>query len=123
MEVQEVQLSSINLGVESISSLIRLKKDRLYLNMGYCDMLLYLTSNTIDTIPIRREGLRMDFDRAFKMEQLLDSLGMVDFIEMLTSICYEKADHVRTNWQDEGLAKVWEYNAKQLDHLKVKEPY
>ena len=65
----------------------------------------------------------MDKDRAYQMEQLLDSLGMVDFIEMLTSICYEKAEHVRTNWQDERLGKAWESNAKALEKVKVSNCY
>ncbi len=66
---------------------------------------------------------RIREDRAYQMEQLLDSLGVVDFVEMLTSICYEKADHVRSNWQDEVLAKAWERNAKAFEKVKVNECY
>ena len=65
----------------------------------------------------------MNKDRAYEMEELLDSLGIVDFIEMLTSICYEKADHVRTNWQDKELAKAWENNARALEKVKISNCY
>jgi len=62
-------------------------------------------------------------DRAGQMEQLVDSLGMIDFLEILEGICYEKSDHIRTNWQDEELAKCWERNAKTLSKVKVSNCY
>ena len=65
----------------------------------------------------------MEDDRAYTMEQLVDSLGMVDFMEMLENICYEKAEHVRTNWQDKELAKCWEKNAKELSKVRVSNCY
>ena len=61
----------------------------------------------------------MNEDKAYQMEELLDKLGIVDFIEMLESICYEKEEHLKTNWQDSTIAKLWHRNAKALENLKV----
>ena len=54
-----------------------------------------------------------------KIEQEIDIYGMGSIIDILVTICYEKADHVRTNWQDEYLAKQWEKQAKVFDKIKI----
>jgi len=53
------------------------------------------------------------------LEDLIDKHGLSGVVSALSDICYEKANHVRTNWQDEVLAKAWEKNAKVLDRVKV----
>lgn len=42
------------------------------------------------------------------MESLVDSDGVVGVLALLGAVCDDKANHIRENWQDEGLAKEWE---------------
>ena len=50
----------------------------------------------------------------FDLETMIDRLGMVNTMLLLTHICEEKAEHVRENWQDEELAKRWHIVADAL---------
>jgi hypothetical protein len=50
-----------------------------------------------------------------ELEQFIDSNGMQAVLDMLVSICHEKAHHLRSNWQDETMARQWEQGAKRLD--------
>lgn len=54
------------------------------------------------------------------LESLLDQTSIQQVVLMLARICNEKADHVRSNWQDDGLAKAWEKNASLLGSLESK---
>jgi len=49
-----------------------------------------------------------------KVEAIIDIVGMFSFMCMVGDICDEKADHIRSNWQDENLAKVWDKEAKVI---------
>jgi hypothetical protein len=51
------------------------------------------------------------------LESLVDKYSLAQVIENLAEICYGKAEHLRTNWQDEQSAKYWERNGKRLDRL------
>tara|TARA_R110002073_G_scaffold327139_1_gene507566 strand:+ start:479 stop:769 length:291 start_codon:yes stop_codon:yes gene_type:complete len=44
----------------------------------------------------------------FELESMIDRLGMSEIMLLLVHICDEKAEHIRSNWQDEGLAKRWD---------------
>lgn len=48
------------------------------------------------------------------LERMLDEGGYDWLVMTLQEICYEKADHIRSNWQDEKLAKSWENRANKL---------
>lgn len=54
------------------------------------------------------------------LEMLVDKHSLSNVLALLESICHEKAEHVRTNWQDESLAKAWERAAKTLDSARAK---
>lgn len=41
------------------------------------------------------------------LEALVDSNSLSRVLECLSDIAHLKADHVATNWQDDGLAKAW----------------
>ena len=43
-----------------------------------------------------------------ELESMIDRLGMSEIMLLLVHICDEKAEHIRSNWQDEGLAKRWD---------------
>jgi hypothetical protein len=43
-----------------------------------------------------------------------------ELIQALAHICREKADHLRTNWQDQQAAKMWDHDASLIDRLPRK---
>lgn len=54
-----------------------------------------------------------------QLESLVDTFGLAAMIDELEAMCYEKAEHIRTNWQDgtsgnEYLAKTWERDGGKL---------
>lgn len=48
------------------------------------------------------------------LEGLIDATSVVAVMQALSEICSEKADHVRTNWQDAKLARMWDTAAGQI---------
>ncbi len=57
-----------------------------------------------------------------ELELLLDRYGPHDIAAALAHVCGEKADHVRSAWQDEELAKAWERAAREFDKCADKLP-
>lgn len=51
------------------------------------------------------------------LEDIVDSASLEEVLAALSNMCFEKAEHVRTNWQDEPLAKAWEKNGKLIDSI------
>ena len=51
------------------------------------------------------------------LERLIDSTSLAKVVEMLSGIAGEKADHIRTNWQDDRLASRWQRVANRLDKV------
>ncbi len=49
------------------------------------------------------------------IEQIIDRNGLHKTLLLIEDICFEKAEHVRTNWQDEVLSKMWEHAANQVN--------
>ena len=49
-----------------------------------------------------------------QLERLIDATTLRAVLDDLHGICYEKAEHLRANWQDERAAKAWERIAKRL---------
>lgn len=47
-----------------------------------------------------------------RLEIIVDSsglsLGAITVAELMSEICFDKADHLRANWQDEAGAEIWE---------------
>lgn len=54
------------------------------------------------------------------LESMVDSTSVSTLIETLSEICWEKAQHIRDNWQDEPLAQVWERAGNQLSGFYAK---
>jgi hypothetical protein len=50
-----------------------------------------------------------------ELEALIDRIGLSNLLEDVCSVCHEKADHLRTNWQDDAAAKAWEHAAKTIE--------
>lgn len=47
-------------------------------------------------------------DEAVALEAMIDRCGLETVVAALALICGEKAEHVRSNWQDRALAKAWD---------------
>ena len=55
-----------------------------------------------------------------EIEHILDQTSLDAVIDALATVCWEKADHLRSNWQDDMSAKVWERKAKALAKLATR---
>lgn len=51
------------------------------------------------------------------LEGLIDRNGLSGTLADLVAVCYEKAEHLRANWQDEEAAKAWERHASRIEGL------
>ena len=49
-------------------------------------------------------------------------IGLDGILEMIANICHEKAEHLRSNWQDESSAQLWERTGNMLDHFYATMP-
>ena len=54
------------------------------------------------------------------LESILDQFTMTTIIDFLSSIASEKAEHLRSNWQDEPAARQWERMSKVLERSMEK---
>jgi hypothetical protein len=52
------------------------------------------------------------------LEQLIDSHGLGTVVEALAEVARDKAEHVRTAWQDEQYARHWDRAARELDKAR-----
>lgn len=43
-----------------------------------------------------------------ELERIIDACGLDEVINTLADICFGKAEHLRSNWQDNNTAKLWE---------------
>jgi dihydrodipicolinate synthase/N-acetylneuraminate lyase len=53
------------------------------------------------------------------LEALIDKHGLKTVVSALSNVCGEKAEHLRSNWQDKASARVWENAGKTLDRVSV----
>ena len=51
------------------------------------------------------------------LEAILDRVGNARLVDALSRIASEKAEHVRSNWQDKNLARVWVRISNRYDNL------
>lgn len=54
---------------------------------------------------------------ADKLEEMIDAGGLTKLVDALSVIAFEKAEHIRSNWQDVTTANAWERDAKALQRL------
>ncbi len=55
-----------------------------------------------------------DSDIESTLEGMIDRWTMVSVLDALVDICDGKAGHLRSNWQDETSARVWDYLARRI---------
>jgi hypothetical protein len=54
------------------------------------------------------------------LESLIDQVGLRNVVYALALISAEKAEHLRSNWQDDASARVWDSDARKLDSCAAK---
>jgi len=52
-----------------------------------------------------------------QLETLVDGIGLHEVAIALMNICFDKAEHVLTNWQDQDLAKEWTRKGNILESI------
>jgi hypothetical protein len=57
---------------------------------------------------------------ANELERLADKHGISKLLFALVEVCHAKAEHLRSNWQDERNAKNWLTDAAALEKLAAK---
>ncbi len=57
----------------------------------------------------------MDNDLLIQLEQLMDTYGLPAILDALAEVSREKAEHVRSTWQDYALARMQDKNARLLE--------
>lgn len=55
-----------------------------------------------------------------ELEAIVDAIGLGMTLSVLAMIAGDKADHLRSNWQDAGTAKVWEAAGRDIGKLAAK---
>lgn len=50
------------------------------------------------------------------LEGAIDESSLASVIEALSVIAYEKAEHIRSTWQDQQTARMWTRNARRLEN-------
>ena len=55
------------------------------------------------------------------LEALIDQIGLENVIDQISTICLEKAEHIRSTYIDTtALPDHWEYLSKEVEKLRVK---
>lgn len=49
-----------------------------------------------------------------QIEAIIDRTSVVEVLALIADICSEKADHIRSNWQDRRTAAVWDRAARTV---------
>jgi hypothetical protein len=55
-----------------------------------------------------------------ELEALIDRYGMSQVLLGIAAVCYEKEDHLRTNWQDTTTARAWHSDGVAVENLAAK---
>jgi hypothetical protein len=66
------------------------------------------------------ENIMVTQENKDTLESIIDGATLADVLNAISEICYEKADHIRTNWQDANTAKVWDKSGHYVQCLAAK---
>lgn len=59
----------------------------------------------------------MQDDFEFKVEEMIDNVGLSEMLRVVSRICDGKADHLRSNWQDDKAAVLYGRWARQIEQM------
>lgn len=54
-----------------------------------------------------------------RVEELVDEGTLDEVLAALSDVCHEKAEHIRSAWQDRTTARAWEAASVTLDHARA----
>jgi hypothetical protein len=54
------------------------------------------------------------------LERLVDTTGVANVLEALAAVCHEKVDHVRSQYDDEKTARLWERAGNKISGFYAK---
>lgn len=54
-----------------------------------------------------------------QLERLVDRHGLAAVLDSIQELCLAKAIHLRSAWQDEQSASVWEVERKRLERAQI----
>lgn len=53
------------------------------------------------------------------IEELIDQNSLSAVKEAFANVCFEKAEHIQSNWQDSDLAKIWENAGRKIGNVNT----
>lgn len=56
-----------------------------------------------------------------KIEAIIDRTSLRDVLQGIAQICYDKAEHIASNWQDHPLSMTWDRAAGLIEKVTVNE--
>jgi hypothetical protein len=62
----------------------------------------------------------IEHDALALIEEVVDRSSLEHLLELIADLCNDKAEHLRTNWQDVYAARCWERDAAKLLKLAPK---
>lgn len=65
---------------------------------------------------------KVDTDTLEHLESLIDKHGAARIVDALADISYQKANHIRNNWQDEISASAWHSLGTRLEKVSLVAP-
>lgn len=54
------------------------------------------------------------------LESLIDAYGVREVMQELATLCFEKSEHIQSNWQDKLLASVWAQRGHKINALQLR---
>jgi hypothetical protein len=65
------------------------------------------------------EEITMNHEQDEALERMIDDHGLAAVLASLIEACQAKAEHLRSNWQDDASASVWDVAAKRLERAET----
>ena len=51
---------------------------------------------------------------------MIDGMSLSGVLDILSQVCYEKAENLRNDWQDPDTARAWEKVGRAVGKIKIK---
>lgn len=65
--------------------------------------------------------MKINYDQIqMSVEELVDRIGIDTLADLASNICWEKAEHIRTSYNDTDTSKEWEKTARDFDNVAGK---
>lgn len=54
------------------------------------------------------------------IKTMIDGMSISGVLDILSQVCYEKAEDLRTDWQDPDTARAWEKVGRAVGKIRIK---